>query len=46
MEEKNPGVEFAPDTDTESKVVPKHETHPGFKETTVPPVRFWILSVG
>jgi hypothetical protein len=34
MEEKNPG--------TDSKSSPNH----GFKEATVPPVRFWILSVG
>ena len=40
MGEKNLGVAFAPATD--SRPDSKH----GFKETTVPAVRFWILSVG
>ncbi|GIJ90530.1 hypothetical protein Asppvi_009487 [Aspergillus pseudoviridinutans] len=44
MENKNSGAAFAPGTD--SRAAPKHEAQPEFKETTVPAVRFWILSVG
>ncbi|KAF7180675.1 hypothetical protein CNMCM7691_009966 [Aspergillus felis] len=44
MEKKNSGAAFAPGTD--SRAGPKHEAQPEFKETTVPVVRFWILSVG
>ncbi|CAL5868750.1 uncharacterized protein PFLUO_LOCUS2977 [Penicillium psychrofluorescens] len=44
MEKKNPGSVFAPGTDSRAGL--KHEAQRAFKETTVPPVRFWILSVG
>lgn len=44
MEKKNPGVAFAPGTDSTAGL--KHEAQPGFKESTVPAVRFWILSIG
>lgn len=44
MEKKPSGAAFAPDTDSTDHQ--ENESHTYFKETTVPVVRFWVLSVG
>ncbi|CRG90841.1 putative MFS-type transporter C1399,02 [Talaromyces islandicus] len=44
MEKNNPASASVPGTN--SGAGSKHEAQLGVKQTTVPPVRFWILSVG
>jgi hypothetical protein len=46
MEKKNPDPDAAPALGIDSTTGLNREVQPGFKETTVPAVRFWILSVG
>jgi hypothetical protein len=44
IEKENPDNAVAKGTDSTGRLT--HEAQPAFKESTVPAVRFWILSVG
>jgi hypothetical protein len=46
MTMKKTDPDAAPALGIDSTTGLNHEMQPGFKETTVPAVRFWILSVG